>query len=109
MGGPSTTRCEPVCALVPTERSWSTATTLISSAPFAPVPMVGGFVRWLYRRFYHPAVGRHLSDGTRDAATGVRHRQILIGRRLVRDAKLRVVLAEAVDPVALFIGSLHSS
>ena len=39
---------------------------------------------------YHSAVGRHLSDG-------------------IRDAKLRVVLAEAVDPVALFIGSLHSS
>ena len=39
---------------------------------------------------YDSAVGRHLSNG-------------------IGDAKLRVVLAEAVDPGALFIGSLHSS
>ncbi len=58
---------------------------------------------------YHSAVGRHLSNGIRDAATGVKHRIFLIGRWLGRVAKLRVVLAEAVDPGALFIGSLHSS
>ena len=58
---------------------------------------------------HHPAVGRHLSDGIRDAATSVKYCIVLIGRWLERDAKLRVVLAEAVDPVALFIGSLHSS
>jgi hypothetical protein len=49
------------------------------------------------------------SDGIRDATTNVQHRIVLIGRWLGRDAKLRVVLAEAVDPVALFIGSFHSS
>jgi hypothetical protein len=48
------------------------------------------------------------SDGIRDAATNIQHLIVLIGRWLGRDAKLRVVLAEAVDPVALFIGSLHS-
>ena len=58
---------------------------------------------------YKSAVGRHLSDGNRDAATGAQHRIVLIGRWLGRDAKLRVVLAEALDPGALFIGSLHSS
>ena len=58
---------------------------------------------------HHSAVSRHLSDGIRNAATSVQHRIVLIGRWLGRDAMLRVVLAEAVDPVALFIGSLHSS
>jgi hypothetical protein len=58
---------------------------------------------------YHSAVGRHLSNGNRDAATSAQHRIVLIGRWLGRDAKLLVVLAEAVDPGALFIGSLHSS
>jgi hypothetical protein len=56
-----------------------------------------------------PGRGGHRSDGIRDAATSVQNRIVLIGRWLGRDAKLRVVLAEAVDPVALFIGSLHSS
>ena len=58
---------------------------------------------------HHSAVGRHLSDGIRDAATSAQDRIVLIGRWLGRDAKLRVVLAEAVDQGALFIGSLHSS
>ena len=58
---------------------------------------------------HHSAVGRHLSNGIRDAATNIQHLIVLIGRWLGRDAKLRVVLAEAVDPVALFISSLHSS
>ena len=61
---------------------------------------------------HHSAVGRHLSDGIRDSATSAQDRIVMIGmigRWLGRDAKLRVVLAEAVDPGALFIGSLHSS
>jgi hypothetical protein len=49
------------------------------------------------------------SDGVRDATINFKDRIVLIGRWLGRDAKLRVVLAEAVDPVALFISSLHSS
>ena len=35
---------------------------------------------------YHPAVGRHVSDGIRDAATAVQHRNVLIGRLLVPEA-----------------------
>ncbi len=64
------------------------------------------------RAAHHPVASRYLSGRIRSAAIPVQHHFVVIIHSLtpepLGDEWLRVVLAQAVDPVALSLCSLHS-